>query len=165
MWGRSSRDRMLPIAIIHKRNYHAQVNSWTFMQHLRWLQQGLFDRMAPVLRERGLSPGTVWMLGAVTRHPYPSELGRQLGLPAPSVSRLLKGLEADGYVARETVPEDLRRFRIRLTPRGEALVAETQGLLEAFVEEQLGRLRPEERRELDRLLGILAATEGEGNGE
>lgn len=133
------------------------------MQHLRGLQQRLSAGIAPSLRERGLSPGTLWMLGAVSRHPYPSELGRSLGLPAPTVSRLLRGLEADHYIVRETVAEDLRRFRIRLTPRGEALVAETQQRMESLLEGMLGRLRAEERAELDRLLGILATAEGTVN--
>jgi len=156
---------LFSVDIIHNRNYYHPVNSWAFMQHLRRLQHRLLQRIAPLLRERGLPASTLWMLGAVARYPYPSELGRELGLPAPSVSRLLKGLEADGYVVRETVPEDLRRFRIRLTPPGEALVAEAHRCIESVLDGVLSRLAPEERAELDRLLGALAGGEGDGNGE
>lgn len=117
--------------------------------------------MAPLLRERNVPQSTLFMLGAVERHPYPTEMCRELGVPAPSVSRFLKELEAGGYVVRETVPEDLRRFRFELTPKARALQAEGRRHMEEALEELLARLSPAERGELDRLMGLLANGEGD----
>lgn len=139
----------------------AAVNTWAFLEHLHRVHRRLLERTGPLLREHGLATATLWMLAVVERHPYPSEIAREVGLPAPTVSRLLKGLEADGYLVRETVPEDLRRYRFRLTPAGRALHTEARRCMEETMAEMLGRLTPEECAELDRLLGALANVEVE----
>ena len=51
----------------------------------------------------------------------------------PSVSRLLDGLEAAGYVARARNPGDRRSHRIILTSRGRALEAELVPRMRAFI--------------------------------
>lgn len=140
------------------------MNTWAFLEHLHRVHRRLVERTGPLLREHGLAAATLWMLAVVDRHPYPSEIGREVGLPPPSVSRLLKGLEADGYVIRETVPEDLRRYRFRLTPEGRALHMEARRCMQETMDEMLGRLTPAECAELDRLLGVLANVEVESLG-
>ncbi|HWO24743.1 MAG TPA: MarR family transcriptional regulator [Kofleriaceae bacterium] len=51
----------------------------------------------------------------------------------PSVSRLLDGLEAAGYVARARNPDDRRSHRIILTARGRALEAKLVPRMRAFI--------------------------------
>lgn len=51
----------------------------------------------------------------------------------PSVSRLLDGLEAAGYVGRARNPGDRRAHRILLTAKGRALEAELVPKMTAFV--------------------------------
>jgi len=120
--------------------------------------------VAPLLREHGLAPAALYLLAAVERHPYPTELAREFGLPAPSVSRWLRDLETQGYLVRATVPEDLRRYRLELTPRGAQVRAAVQAGVAREMGVLLGRLQPGERGELLRLLRAVAAETGEGNG-
>lgn len=141
------------------------MDAWALLTHLRRIQRGLSRRTSPLFHERGLPTAALYMLAAVSEHPFPSQMGREMGLPAPSVSRLLKVLEADGYLERETVPQDLRRYRFHLTGRGRELRAEARRRIEAALEAMLTRLNPEERMHLDRLLGALAGMEGENDGE
>ena len=138
------------------------VNALALLHHLDRLRGRIFGRMSALMRERGLPTSALFMLGAVQRHAHPTEICRELGVPAPSVSRFLKELEAGGYVVRETVPEDLRRYRFRLTEQGRALQAEGRRCMEEDLDALLARLTPPERAELDRLLGLLAGGEGEG---
>lgn len=49
----------------------------------------------------------------------PSELSRELQVPAPTISRILNRLVELGLVEREVDRVNLRRFHLRLTPKGE----------------------------------------------
>ncbi len=129
------------------------------LHHFQRLRLFLAAEVQPALRERGLATSTAFMLDLVDRYPFPSEMCRELGMPPPTASRLLKTLEAEGYVVREGVPEDLRRHRFRLTPAGSELRDVIHGLLEAGVERRLGRLTSEERAELERLMQRLVGEE------
>ena len=141
------------------------MDGWAFLNHLQRLRLRMIAAVGPLLREQGLQASTLWLLTAVERHPHPTELCREMGLPAPTISRLLKGLEAEGYLVRETVPEDLRRYRFLLTPKGAAVQAEAHGLMEAAVGSMLLRLPLEDRADLDRILALLANGEGDTVGK
>lgn len=136
-----------------------------FLRHLKALQQRVIAQAEPYLRERGLSGATVHVLGLLERYPYPSELVRELGLSAPTVSRLVRELEGNGYVVRETETEDLRRHRLHLTPAGQRARTEGRQRMEAAVEDLLARLTMEQRDELDRLLGTIARWEDDHGGQ
>lgn len=49
---------------------------------------------------------------------YVSVLARALHESVPSISRGLRMLEQEGLVVRETDPDDRRKTRVRITPRG-----------------------------------------------
>ena len=137
------------------------MNSWTLIEHLQRLQRRVKTRLDPALAEVGLAPSAAFLLAAAERCPYPTDLAQMMALPPPTVSRLLKDLELGGYLARETVPEDLRRYRFRLTPAGEAVKQAARDHIEQVVDRMLQRLTPAERDELDRLMAILT-DEGDG---
>lgn len=135
-----------------------------FLHQFQRLRMLLAAEIQPALRERGLAPSTLFMLDMVERHPYPSEICRELGMPPPTASRLLKTLEAEGYVLRESVPEDLRRQRFQLTAAGVDLREQVQAIVEAAVERRLGRLSTTEREELERLMQRLVDEEDGSHG-
>jgi DNA-binding MarR family transcriptional regulator len=135
-----------------------------FLHQFQRLRMLLAAEIQPALRARGLAPSTLFMLDMVERHPYPSEICRELGMPPPTASRLLKTLEAEGYVLRESVAEDLRRQRFRLTAAGLALREHVQRIVEASVERRLGRLSGPEREELERLMQRLVDEEDGAHG-
>lgn len=53
-----------------------------------------------------------------------TELGRRVGLSKATLTPILQKLEQTGYLRRETAPDNARRKRLLLTPRGRALAAE-----------------------------------------
>jgi len=52
-----------------------------------------------------------------------SELGRRLGVSKQAAAKTIAVLEQLGYVDREVDPEDGRRKRLHVTPRGHEMVA------------------------------------------
>lgn len=75
-------------------------------------------------------------------------LARAEQVSAPTMSRLLSGLESDGFVVREADEEDARAVRVRATAKGTRVlqqgrqrrVAELVGLLEGLSSEELRML-------------------------
>jgi DNA-binding MarR family transcriptional regulator len=75
-------------------------------------------------------------------------LARAEQVSAPTMSRLVSGLERDGFVVRRTDADDARAVRVRATPKGTRVlqqgrarrVAELAGLLEDLSAEELRTL-------------------------
>src|SRR3954447_1961817 len=108
------------------------------------LIQAVVDDSEQALGALGLSPKAFFLLEAVGDHPFPAELSRRMHLPPPTVTYLIKQLEAGGLLERRAEPGDLRKFRLVQTPVGkEALLRGEKALGEVF-EERLRRLAPNE---------------------
>ncbi|GLV59679.1 hypothetical protein KDH_65050 [Dictyobacter sp. S3.2.2.5] len=77
-----------------------------------------------------------------------SELSRMLHVTSPTITQLLKGLEADGLIERENDPLDRRAVGVALTAKGElvtsraseAFFASINGLIDYLGEEQSEQL-------------------------
>ncbi len=77
-----------------------------------------------------------------------SEISKQLHVTSPSITQLLKGLEANGLIERRIDPTDRRAVGITLTKKGEmvtqqaadAFNASFEGLMEYLGEEQSNQL-------------------------
>lgn len=110
----------------------------------------------PVLEAMDLThPQYLVMLALWEQQPQRvSDLARRLSLEPPTLSPLLKRLEAIGYVTRERDPADERALQVRLTRRGSALRRRAEQVPPAIVD-RLGMpvAELEEAREvLDRLI-------------
>lgn len=90
-----------------------------------------------------------------------NELSRHLMVTGGSVTGLTDQLEKDGWVQRESAPDDRRAFVLRLTPPGRAAFERMAAAHEAWVVELLGGLNATERRTLHGLLGRLRVTTAE----
>jgi DNA-binding MarR family transcriptional regulator len=77
----------------------------------------------PVLEPMGLThPQYLVMLALWEDEPLTvTELSRRLDLDAGTLSRLLKRLQAAGFVTRDRNPSDERSLAVGLTPQGRAL--------------------------------------------
>ena len=77
-----------------------------------------------------------------------SEISKILHVTSPTVTQLIKGLEANGLVERHIDPIDRRAVRVQLTPEGEvvcckageAFQASFNGLIEHLGEERSNQL-------------------------
>src|SRR5690606_6152246 len=97
-------------------------------------RETLMVRFRPILAEAGLSEQQ-WR---VLRHLYDTDtldaagLARRCQVLAPSLTRMLRSLEAAGLIDRHLDAEDLRRQVIGLSPGGRALVERLSPRIESI---------------------------------
>ncbi len=73
----------------------------------------------------------------------------------PTMSRLVAGLEADGYLTRSPHPDDARAVRVRPTQKAKKALREGRKRRIRHLVDLLGPLTPEEWDTLGRAAGIL----------
>ena len=77
-------------------------------------------------------------------------------LPPPTVTYLVKQLEARGFVERRAEAGDLRKFRLIQTPAGKEALRRGGAALGGVFDERLRRLSPGEAASFDRIVSRLA---------
>ena len=85
-----------------------------------------------------------------------TSLARCSYLLAPSLSRILKDLEAAGYVRRRSGKDDSRQSLLSLSPKGSATVTRAAPFLDGILREIARRFG---RDRVDELLALLADLE------
>jgi DNA-binding MarR family transcriptional regulator len=101
-----------------------------------------FDVLAQLYRhEAGMTPG---------------ELTRELLVTGGNVTGIVSRLTRLGLVERRPVPEDRRRLRVRLTPRGRQVIGRAIPRHRRDVAGLIGGLKRGEMAQLQALLGRLA---------
>ena len=83
------------------------------------------------------------------------ELAAAEQVTAPTMSRLVAALEADGLVAREPDPADGRAVRLRATAAGLRLIERGRTRRTARLAARLEALAPAERAALERAVALL----------
>jgi DNA-binding MarR family transcriptional regulator len=131
--------------------------AWVVMTHLWRLLQAVSDESAPALQAIGLTPKSLGVLAAVEEHPFPAELARQMILPPPTVTYIIKQLEANGYLKRQAEPGDLRKFRLVVTKEGRRAIREGGEAVGSVFAGRLARLEPVELAAFDTMVERLAA--------
>lgn len=86
-----------------------------------------------------------------------SELAERLAVEPPTVTKVVRGLERAGLVARQRDAEDARAVRVGLTPQGRALRQPVEEVWLAAERATLRRLDPSERDLLRRSLRLILA--------
>lgn len=82
-----------------------------------------------------------------------TQLAERLGVSAATISRMVQRMERAGFVRRASDPQDERVTRVFLTPEGQAIRAEVEGIFETMDREAFAGLSAEERAVLWDLLG------------
>ncbi len=82
-------------------------------------------------------------------------LAQELGIDPAWLTRQLKGLERDGWVARQADRQDARLINVALTPAGRRTVAESMERRNEYIEWALGDLPPERLDALSDMLTLL----------
>jgi DNA-binding MarR family transcriptional regulator len=128
---------------------------WLLMTGVWRLLSTVTVEAAPALDALGLQPRQFYVLSSIDAHPSPSALARATQSPPATVTSALKALEARGFVERSSVPGDLRRFAIRLTPTGRAALARGEAALRAAFGRRLAVLSPEDRRQMPAMIQAM----------
>lgn len=123
------------------------------------LVESVMDDAEPEFAALGLSPKAYFLLGAVDEHPFPAALARRLHLPPPTVTYLVKQLEAGGLLERRAEPGDLRKFRLVPTAAGRDALARCRCTLSRVLCGRLARLDPQDVATFDRIVRRLAGPE------
>jgi DNA-binding MarR family transcriptional regulator len=84
------------------------------------------------------------------------QLAAKLSCVKSNATQLVDRLEADNLVRRLPNPDDRRAIHAQITPRGERAFAEGQRVVQAFEQELLESITPEEQHLLNKLLRRLS---------
>lgn len=100
-------------------------------------REAVMARIRPVLRVHGVTEQQ-WRVLCTVRDLRETEitvLADRVFLLAPSLSRILRDLEARGLILRRPSTQDQRRALVSVTPEGESLIEEAEpALLEVRLE-------------------------------
>ena len=128
----------------------------------------LGNRLRPVLlllnrhlrREahaEGITGGQAALLAQIRNHPQLGvrDLAAREGISAPSMTRYLDRLEKAGLIVRTRSPQDARRIRLALTPKGVRVLRSVRRRRTAWLAERLDGLAPAEQRAVADAIGPL----------
>ncbi len=121
-------------------------NSWDYVMLMRCVLLSVFHDAAPELDVLGLHPKSFTLLASVGRFPFPAELAKHLFVPPPTITFMVKQLESMKLLTRETVAGDLRKYRLRLTKKGEDTVEKGKNIMAREMRERLKRLSKSESK-------------------
>jgi DNA-binding MarR family transcriptional regulator len=85
----------------------------------------------------------------------PGQLAGKEGVQPPSMTRVIAALEKMGYVDRRPHPTDGRQAIVELSRQGVEYVNATITAREAWLDEQLAKLTPQERKILDQAAELI----------
>ena len=110
-----------------------------FLRGIWRFNQALGQLLKPKLEQQyGIDPKEYYLLHSISRGAvYPKVLADTLHLPFSLVSRHLDALSKAGLLLRQLDPEDSRRVRLTLTPRGEEVLLAVRGVVHRSASERL----------------------------
>lgn len=126
------------------------------------LMQGLFQLCRHRVKarpEHGLYPGEMRVLRSIKgldagQGVMVSQLSTQLKVSPSFITQMTNGLVEAGLAARSPDPDDRRAVRLRVTPRGDAVLDKAYQEFIARFERLANYLGPEQSEELCRLLAL-----------
>ena len=133
-----------------------KISPWTLWTLNLKVMASLMAEVAPRIRALRLEMKEFLLLSKLDEHPNPAELARALVTPKPSVTFMVKRMEALGYLRRELQPNDLRRFRLTLTPSRRSAMESAREIFDEEFGRRLSRLTQAQRVELMRIFERLA---------
>jgi DNA-binding MarR family transcriptional regulator len=89
-----------------------------------------------------------------------SDIGERMDISSPAASQLVDRLVVSGLVARTEDPHDRRAKQVALSPKGEALIAESIEERLRWVEQLALTLSPKEQQEVGQSLLTLIEAAG-----
>jgi DNA-binding MarR family transcriptional regulator len=133
-----------------------KISPWALWTLNFQVMTSLMADVAPRIRALRLEIKEFLLLSELDEHPNPADLARVLMTPKPSVTFMVKRMEALGYVRRQLQPDDLRRFRLTLTPQGRRAMESAREIFDEEFGRRLSRLTQAQRVELVRIFERMA---------
>jgi len=133
-----------------------KISPWTLWTLNFRVMTSLMTDVAPRIRALRLEMKEFLLLSELDEHPNPADLARALVTPKPSVTFMVKRMEALGYLRRELQSDDLRRFRLTLTPSGRRAMERAREIFDEEFGRRLSRLTQAQRVELMRIFERMA---------
>jgi DNA-binding MarR family transcriptional regulator len=133
-----------------------KISPWALWTLNFQVMTSLMADVAPRIRALRLEIKEFLLLSKLDEHPNPAELARALVTPKPSVTFMVKRMEALGYLRRELQSDDLRRFRLTLTPSGRRAMESAREIFDQEFGRRLSRLTQAQRLELMRIFERMA---------
>jgi DNA-binding MarR family transcriptional regulator len=133
-----------------------KISPWTLWTLNFRVMTSLMAAVAPRIRALRLEMKEFLLLSELDGHPNPADLARALVTPKPSVTFMVKRMEALGYLRRELQPDDLRRFRLTLTPSGRSAMESARKIFDEEFGRRLSRLTQAQRLQLMRIFERMA---------
>ena len=120
-------------------------------------REAVMRQFRPSLRNHGLTEQQWRILRALTavNTIEVTELARVAFLLGPSLSRILRDLEARDLIGRRTAKADLRRGEVSISPKGLKLIEAVAPTSEGIYAEITGRYGARKLAELQDMLGEL----------
>ncbi|MFT4116247.1 homoprotocatechuate degradation operon regulator HpaR [Bradyrhizobium sp.] len=120
-------------------------------------REAVMRQFRPALREHGLTEQQWRIMRALAaiEAVEVTELARTAFLLGPSLSRILRDLEARHLIERKTAKEDLRRSVVSISEKGVKLMASVAPFSEAIYAEITRRFGARKLAELQDMLGQL----------
>lgn len=108
-------------------------------------------------RAEGITAGQASLLAQIRMHPELSarDLAARENVSAPVMTRALDRAERDGLIVRSRSPEDGRKIRLALTPKGARVLRSVRRRRTAWLAEHLEGLSTEELRAVDAAIDPL----------
>ena len=130
--------------------------------HVSVLRKDFSNYCGEKLGEMGLTPGLLYFVTYVARHPgcSPKELARALKMDNGHTARSITKLAEGGFLVQEPNPKDRRAHVLKLTPKGEEAARKSRELFYRWDEEVTAVLTPEQREQLMALMAALSASRG-----
>ena len=131
------------------------MDSWEVVSQMRCVLLGVFQEAEPELELLGLQVKTYVLLASLPRFPFPATLAKQLFLPPPTVTFLVKQLEKNKLITRDHETGDLRRYRLRLTAKGTQSVDAGKDVIARIMKKRLAHLSKQQAKDFAATLKIL----------
>lgn len=103
-----------------------------------------------------ITPGQYTVLAQLRNGPQTlRELAEREHVQAPSMTRIVNALTAQGFVSRTTHPTDGRQIQVAVTPAGEEVLAEAREQRTAWLAQRVAGLSEEDRLTLSRAAHLM----------
>lgn len=155
LWNNLTSEQVVPNMPESEIGTGGRPDALNVMANLWQLMHSLIDESAPALDSIGLSPKAFFLLSMVEEIPFPAEIARAMHLPPPTVSYLVKQLEALKLIGRKPEPGDLRKLRLVLTPAGRKAIRRGKEAIGRVFGRRLERIDATDVSDLDRIVSAL----------